>query len=52
MTTLILPLEELDLAKQCSCYLPERSLLSTKGTAEEEAILFANVFRISKKPEN
>lgn len=52
MTTLILPLEELDLAKQCSCYLPEWSLLSTKGTAEEEAILFANMFRISKKPEN
>lgn len=52
MMAFILPSEELDLAKQCLCYLPEKSLLSTKGTAEEEAILFATMFRISKKPEN
>lgn len=52
MMALILPLEELDFAKQCQYYLPEWSLLGTKGTAEEEAILFASMFRISKKPEN
>jgi len=49
---LILPLEELDLAKQCLCYFPEQSLLSNRGTAEEEAILLVSMFRISKKTDN
>lgn len=49
---LILPLEELDLGKLCPCCLPKWSLFSTKETAEEENVLFVNIFRISKKPEN
>lgn len=47
-----LPLEELGLGKLCPCYLPKWSLFSTKETAEEESILFANIFKISKNPEN
>lgn len=52
MLVLILPLEELDLGKLCLCYLPKWSLFSTKETAEEESVHFANIFRISKKTEN
>lgn len=45
---IILPLEELDLGKLCLCYFPKWSLFSTKETAEEESVIFASIFRISK----
>lgn len=48
----ILPLEELGLGKLCPCYLPKWSLFSTKETSEEESVLFANIFKISKNPNN
>lgn len=49
---LILSLEELDLGKLCLYYLPKWFLFSTKETAEEECVLFANIFNISKIPKN
>lgn len=49
---LILSLEELDLGKLCLYYLPKWFLFSTKETAEEECVLFANIFNISKKPKH
>lgn len=47
---LILSLEELDLGKLCLYYLPKWFLF--KETAEEECVLFANIFNISKIPKN
>lgn len=49
---LILSLEELGLGKLCLYYLPKWFLFSTKETAEEERVLFDNVFNINKKPKN